>query len=238
MLPIYLILALGLAATPQAYAQEAAETQASSEQPAGEAQSRRAVPRAAAQRAQEPRSADDQRRAVPRGSRPQGDNPRTGTAVPRATRPAPGPADRGRSDVRRPTVIVRPPVYNNYYYSRRRGPLYGYGAFGPGYFYSDPYRWYPGTSVYGGSFYYRQPFSSFDDGELRLDISPRDAQVYVDGYYAGTVDDFDGAFQSLKLESGAYHIEIVAPGYETMEFDVRITAGQKITYRSDLFRRP
>ena len=237
MLPIYLILALGLAAIPQAYAQEAAETQASSERPAREAQSRRAVPRAGAPRAQASRSADDQRRAVPRGSRPQGDNPRTGTAVPRATRPVPGP-DRGRSDVRRPTVIVRPPVYNNYYYYPRRGPLYGYGAFGPGYFYSSPYGWYPGTSAYGGSFYYRQPLSSFDDGELRLDISPRDAQVYVDGYYAGTVDDFDGAFQSLKLESGPYHIEIVAPGYETMEFDVRITAGQKITYRSDLLRRP
>ena len=67
-------------------------------------------------------------------------------------------------------------------------------------------------------------------------MSPRHAQVFVDGDYAGTVDDFDGSFQSLKLESGSYAIRLDAPGYETMEFDVRITSRQKITYREDLRR--
>lgn len=226
---------------------------------AAPAEGPRGASRPEAQRVEATGAADDQRRAEPRGSRPQGDNPRTGTAVPRAARPVPrsGPtspapaqvdrrrADNGRNGRR--TVIVRPPaVYNNYYnYSRRSYP-YGYGAFGLGYFYYDPYSWYPGGySTYAGPGYYSQSYGyprsygyGFDIGELRLQVSPRHAQVFVDGYYAGTVDDYDGAFQSLKLESGPYQIEIAAPGYETLAFDVRISPGQKINYRGDLPRRP
>lgn len=232
MLPVYFVLAALLLAAPSAvFAQE--ETQGS-----------------------------EPRQAVPRGSRPQGDNPRTGTAAPRSEpdrtpdrpearradpdRPQARRADpdrnRGRTVIvpdRRRTVIVRPPnIYG--YYPRQYYP-YGYGAFGLGYFYYDPYRWnrggaYPGYGGYGYDGYYQQPFSTFDIGELRLDVSPRHAQVYVDGYYAGVVDDYDGTFQALKLESGSYRIEIVAPGYETLSFDVRINPGQKIRYRGDLRR--
>ena len=140
----------------------------------------------------------------------------------------------------RRTVIVRPDVYvyNRYDHPAYRPYPYGYGAFGLGYFYYDPYRWgstYPGYG-YGGGYYSNRPYSSFDVGELRLDVSPRHAQVFVDGYYAGTVDDFDGAFQSLKLASGAYRIEISAPGYETLVFDVRIDPGRDVRYRGELRR--
>lgn len=207
--------------------------------------------------AQDQEQSEPERRAVPRGSRPQGDNPRTGTAVPRsAPPPRSGPpgggitSDRGRTAVvpnRGRTVIVRPPSYG-YYYPRGYYPYaygaypYGYGAFGLGYFYYNPYRWYsgyaPGFSTYGYYDGYRRGFGTFDIGEVRLDVSPRNAQVYVDGYYAGVVDDYDGAFQALKLESGTYRIEITAPGFETLSFDVRITPGQKIRYQGDLRRLP
>jgi hypothetical protein len=203
---------------------------------------------------------EEPREAVPRGSRPQGDNPQTGTAVPRGAAPraappspAPSPdgtrgATRNRSSGR--TVIVQPPAvygypypysgyppYSSYPYAgyRRHYP-YGYGSFGLGLLYYDAYRGYPGTFSADA---YRRPFggfSTFDIGELRLDVSPRHAQVYVDGYFAGTVDDFDGAFQGIRLAPGAYRIDIVAPGYETQTFDVRITPGQKIRYRGELYR--
>jgi len=80
--------------------------------------------------------------------------------------------------------------------------------------------------------------STVDIGNLRLRVSPRDAQVFVDGYYAGLVDNYDGFFQALKLDSGTYRIEITAPGYETLTFGVLITPGQRIRYRGDLRRRP
>jgi hypothetical protein len=213
-----------------------------------------AAPASAAREAaaQEQPAPEGERRAIPRGSRPQGDNPRTGTAVPRsAPPPRSGSGDRITTnrqrtvivpDRRRTVIVGRPNVYN-YYYPRRYYP-YGYGAFGLGYFYYNPDRWYggfgtPGYTSYGYyDDYYRRPFSAFDIGELRLDVSPRHAQVYVDGYYAGVVDDYDGAFQALKLESGAYRIEITAPGYESLAFDVRLTPGQKIRYQGDLRRAP
>lgn len=128
--------------------------------------------------------------------------------------------------------------YPRYYYPRQYHP-YGYGAFGLGYFYYNPYTW--GPHYYSSYDYSRPHYSSrsfgFDTGELRLRVDgPRNAQVYVDGYYAGLVDDFDGVFQTLKLESGPHRIEIIAPGYETLAFDVRINPGQRITYRGDLRR--
>jgi hypothetical protein len=58
--------------------------------------------------------------------------------------------------------------------------------------------------------------------------------VWVDGYYAGNVDDFDGAFQALKLDSGAYRIEIRKPGFETLTFDVRVQPERTITFRGDM----
>jgi hypothetical protein len=131
---------------------------------------------------------------------------------------------------------VQQPVYRNYYYYPRRYYPYGYGAFGLGYFYYDPYTWYPGYSAFPYSPYGQ--YSAFDVAELRLQVTPRHAQVYVDGYYAGTVDDYDGMLQSLKMQPGAYRLEITAPGYEPLWVDIRLNRGQKLTYRGDLRRLP
>ena len=214
-----------------------------------------------AQEEPSPTAPAEDRQAVPRGNRPQGDNPATGTAVRRTPRPAappaqpaaPPPATTGRNDrggrdapVRNRAVIVNPPpVYNSYYpyypnvyhyYPRNLYP-FGYGAFGLGYFYYDPYRWY-GYSPYYYDPYPRYGSSAFDIGELRLDVSPWSAQVFVDGYYAGTVDDFDGAFQAIKMQPGQYQIRMSAPGFEDLIVDVRINPGQKMRYKGELRRLP
>jgi hypothetical protein len=126
-------------------------------------------------------------------------------------------------------------VYVNYNYYPRRYFPFGFGGFGPGYYYYDRSAWYP-YNAYDyrfDSYAYRYGYPT---GELRLDVEPRHAEVYVDGYYAGLVDDFDGVFQGLRLEEGPYRIEIVAPGLEPLEFDVRIQPGRKINYRGDLYR--
>jgi hypothetical protein len=71
-------------------------------------------------------------------------------------------------------------------------------------------------------------------GGLRLKIEPRNAQVYVDGYYAGVVDDFDGRFQQLKLASGRHRIEVRATGHEPLKFDVNIQSHQTTVYQGTL----
>jgi hypothetical protein len=135
-------------------------------------------------------------------------------------------------------------LYSNYYYyppyPRHIYP-HGYGGFGLGYFYYDPYSWYdtyyPTYPGYGNSYYAAAPYSynyGYPTGEIRLQVRPRHAEVYVDGYYAGRVEDFDGFLQGLRLEEGPHTIEIVAAGYETLVFNVRIVAGRKIDYRAEL----
>ena len=229
-------------------------------------QQERAVPRVAVapparvERSEPPRDAgrevsassssagEEQRRAQPRGSRPRGDNPVVGRAEPRNGRWYGGDRNdgwRGPSGHRGGYYYGRR-VYNNYYYYPRHLYPYGYGAFGLGYFYYNPYSWYgfggyygyPGYAGYGGYAPGYYSGSGYYTGELRLRVEPRHAEVYVDGYFAGHVDDFDGTFQALKLEEGGYRVEIVAPGYERLEFDIRIQPGRKITYRGELRPRP
>ena len=67
-------------------------------------------------------------------------------------------------------------------------------------------------------------------------MKPSDGQVYVDGYFAGLVSEYDGAFQKLKLEVGPHHIEVRAPGYETLGFDVNTEIDQTTTYQGELQR--
>jgi hypothetical protein len=133
-------------------------------------------------------------------------------------------------------IYVVPRGRTYYYYPRYYYNPYsfGYGPAGRGHFYFDlyynSYIWHP-YSVYRYGSYgtYGYPV-----GELRLKVHPNDAQVFIDGYYAGRVDDFDGVFQSLRLEEGEYQVEIVMPGYEPLAFDVRIFPGEKTTYEGDL----
>jgi hypothetical protein len=71
-------------------------------------------------------------------------------------------------------------------------------------------------------------------GGVRLDLPQRDAEVYVDGYYTGVVDDFDGTFQQINLEPGPHKIEVRAEGFEPVSFDVNVQPGRTITYRAAL----
>ncbi len=73
-------------------------------------------------------------------------------------------------------------------------------------------------------------------GAVRLKVKPEDASVYVDGYYVGLVDDFDGAFQRLRLEPGQHHMEVRLPDYDDLSFDVLIQPGQTTTYHGTMHR--
>jgi len=96
-------------------------------------------------------------------------------------------------------------------------------------------------SAYSGRVYgYRRSVPTYGSyvayGDLRLKVSPRHAAVYVDGYYAGVVDDFDGFFQRLTLEVGPHEIEIEAPGYDSQAFDVYVDPQRTIDLHADLRR--
>lgn len=146
--------------------------------------------------------------------RDRGDEPVVGQAVPRT-----GGGYRGGGT----TVIVPGGYWGGW-------APWGYGGFGfAGYYggYWDPY-------FYGGPGYYG--YGGLD-GALRLKVTPRDASVFVDGYYAGEVDQFDGVFQRLRLEPGPHRIEINADGYEPLSFEVRVLPDRTTTFKGELVRQ-
>ena len=100
--------------------------------------------------------------------------------------------------------------------AQRRGPAPRTRAvviagFGYSPFYYDtwlPYRggWYGPPPLYGQRYY-------DDSAALRLQVSPKNAEVFIDGYFAGTVDQFDGTFQRLRVEPGQHELVIWADGF-------------------------
>jgi len=71
----------------------------------------------------------------------------------------------------------------------------------------------PGIPMGGPGPYRQSRASRAPDGALRLQISPKDAEVFVDGYLMGVVDDFDGVFQRLHLDAGEHTLEVYRAGY-------------------------
>jgi len=59
-------------------------------------------------------------------------------------------------------------------------------------------------------------YGGFDAAALRVQVTPRDTEVFIDNYYAGAVDDFDGLFQRLRVEPGAHDITLWREGYRTV----------------------
>jgi hypothetical protein len=68
--------------------------------------------------------------------------------------------------------------------------------------------------------------------------SPKSAAVYVDGFYAGIVDDFDGLFQPLPLLPGGHTIALYLEGYRTVNKSVYLTPGSTLKLHEDLERLP
>jgi hypothetical protein len=73
-------------------------------------------------------------------------------------------------------------------------------------------------------------------GGLSFDIRPSDADLFVDGNYVGKVDQFSPNQPPLGLAPGRHYIEIHAPGYEPLAFEVDVLTGQVIPYQGELRR--
>ena len=125
-----------------------------------------------------------------------------------------------------PRDWVRPRIYGS------GGHLSVYFGWGTGYRYGSPY--------YGRVYGYSAPVTVYGSarryyGDVRLRVSPRWAEVYVDGYYAGVVDEFDGIFQRLTIEIGPHEIEVASPGYESQFFEIYVDPDRTIELRGDLY---
>ena len=126
-------------------------------------------------------------------------------------------------------------------------PYYGgsrYGYYGYGYGYYNPYDswyspyYYSGYYGYSPSYYRRsRGYGSYrDSGSLRIIVEPEKTRVYVDGYYAGIVDDFDGILQRLNVPPGRHEITLKLEGYRTQHFKVYVPVDDTIKIHYDMVR--
>jgi len=151
---------------------------------------------------------------------------RVGVAVPR-----------GSVGTRGAVVVGRPFVGSPFFF----GPRFSFGFYA-GYPYFYPYYYpYGYYGAYWGYPGYYPPYPGYgyavgglstSYGKVRIVDAPEHAPVYSDGYYVGTVDDFNGTFQHLDLEPGAHHIEIRPLGQPVTSFEVNVQPGETITYHA------
>lgn len=129
----------------------------------------------------------------------------------------------GGGDGRGPRVVIAPrpvvvsPFYSGYYRS----------YYNP--FFWDMYGWgYPGIPAFGVGPYNR---GFVDDSAARIQVTPRHAEVYIDGYRAGVVDDFDGFAQRLRVPPGEHVIELYLEGHKSIAEAILFAPGESYRIR-------
>ena len=78
---------------------------------------------------------------------------------------------------------------------------------------------------------YPPPPSYVPGSAIRFEITPKQAEVFADGNFAGIVDEFDGVFQRLYLPSGQHEITIYRDGFRTVHQTVYLTPNQSFKVR-------
>ena len=95
-------------------------------------------------------------------------------------------------------------------------PGYYYGGFYPAYYGWDSFLYHP---------YYYSGFAWGPNlGEVKLHADRKDAEVFLDGAYAGTASER----KSMWLEPGAYTVEVRASGHETYTKRIYVLSGKSL----------
>jgi hypothetical protein len=95
---------------------------------------------------------------------------------------------------------------------------------------------WPGYYGYYGPGYERVYGPAAQWATIDTDVSPEEAQVYLDGRYIGIADDFDGYPDYLYLKPGRYRIEFRLEGYETLTRQVEARPGMTLDFTDKLHK--
>jgi PEGA domain-containing protein len=72
--------------------------------------------------------------------------------------------------------------------------------------------------------------------EVKIDVDPERAAVFMDGRFVGHVGEFKGAGRGMLIAPGAHQIRIALPGYQTFQTDINPIAHQKVQIKTELVR--
>ena len=124
--------------------------------------------------------------------------------------------------------------------SHRSAPRRGFSSYGRSSYGHRPS--YPASYRYGyfhrHGYYFPRYYYDYDSypthASIRVLVEPAEAEVYVDGYYAGVADDFDGLFQHLDLAPGRHEITLRLDGYRTWSAEVYATPDSTLKLQHDM----
>lgn len=108
-----------------------------------------------------------------------------------------------------------------------------YVHYDPWYRYGTPWVRYQRRGPYGPYGPYGPMYEGLDSG-VRIEVTPNRAQVFVDGYLAGEVDEFDNVFQRLRLRPGGHEIAIYFEGYRTIRRSIYAEPGATEHIREEM----
>ena len=77
--------------------------------------------------------------------------------------------------------------------------------------------------------------SSQVTSEIKLEVKPDRAAVFLNGGYVGHVNEFNGPGQWMVVPSGPYDLKITLPGYLPFETQITLRPAQKLEVKTDLF---
>jgi len=102
--------------------------------------------------------------------------------------------------------------------------------------YYNPYNYYPGGYYpnVGSTVYVGPNANASNMGGVSFDITPDDAEIWVDGNYMGQVADYTPSSQPLGLPAGRHRIELREPGYQVASYDIDVIPGQVIPFQGTL----
>jgi hypothetical protein len=70
--------------------------------------------------------------------------------------------------------------------------------------------------------------------EVKIEVNPSRAAVFLDGLFVGHVGEFEGAGRGMLVAPGPHRIRIALPGYQTFETDINPTVNQKVEIKTEL----
>lgn len=76
-----------------------------------------------------------------------------------------------------------------------------------------------------------------DAAELRLDIQPKRAAVFLDDAYVGHGGDFGGHFHSMLVAPGKHRLKVTLDGYRRYETEINPVANEKSRMKIVLAKR-
>jgi hypothetical protein len=94
------------------------------------------------------------------------------------------------------------------------------------------YGWYrPYWGPYWGMGYYPGPYYAYpNSGEVKLDTKVKDAQVFINGAYAGTTHEN----KTMHLRPGSYNIEIRENGTTPFAQKIYVAQGKTVHIHPEL----